>query len=66
MATYRNDYAHAIDIEALGLEGIPPGGAFPVPGGVSVNFAGQAITLIDDPGDGGGGDDDGGFVIEGD
>lgn len=64
MATYRNDYAHAVDIERLGLSDIQPGDTFQVPDGVAVNFDGQAITLVDDGG--GGGDPGGGFVIEAD
>lgn len=60
MTTYRNDYAHAIDIESLGLSNIAPGGEFTVADGVSVDFAGQAITEVveDDGGDPGGGGGD--------
>jgi hypothetical protein len=60
MATYRNDYAHSIDIEALGLSNIAAGAEFTVPDGVTVNFAGQAITLVEDGSGGEGGDPGGG------
>ena len=52
--TYRNDYDHPVDIEILGLS-VPAGETFEVADGVTVNFAGQAITEVTDGGDEGGG-----------